>query len=258
LDDKSHTKVDADNFTVFRKTVKRRAYEDVVDQIERAILRGELKKQERLPSERDLIVQFGVSRATIREALRVLQSRGLIEVRHGDPGGPIVRADPGASVTSVLSSLFHAERLSLADVIQFRMIVESAAAGFAATASKEAISAIREAYHRMEKTTTLEEQFQCDVLFHRRIAEAGSNPLFALVVDALHQFNSIATWQSKRPLDKARRDTLAVHGLILDAIEAGDSERAAELSRHHLAKSYEPIIGPIDRQRLERIVPKWK
>src|SRR6185312_12450873 len=111
-------------------TLKRRAYEDIVEQIERAILTGEMNEADRLPSERDLIVQFGVSRATIREALRVLQSRGLIEVRHGDPGGPIVRADPGASVTSMLSSLFHAERLSLADVIQFRMIVESAAAGF--------------------------------------------------------------------------------------------------------------------------------
>jgi DNA-binding FadR family transcriptional regulator len=258
LDDKTRAKGDPGSGTVFHKTVKRRAYEDVVDQIERAILRRELKKEERLPSERDLIVQFGVSRATIREALRVLQSRGLIEVRHGDPGGPIVRADPGASVTSVVSSLFHAERLSLADVIQFRMVVESAAAGFAASASKEAVSAIREAYHQMETTATLEEQFQCDVLFHRRIAEAGGNPLFALVVDALHQFNSIATWQSRRPLDKARSDTLAVHRLILDAIEAGDAERAAELSRYHLAKSYEPIVGPIDRKRLERIVPTWK
>jgi DNA-binding FadR family transcriptional regulator len=244
--------------TVFRKTVKRRAYEDVVDQIERAVLRGELKKQGRLPSERDLIVQFGVSRATIREALRVLQSRGLIEVRHGDPAGPIIRADPGASVTSVVNSLFNAEQLTLTDVIQFRMIVESAAAGLAATASKEAIASIRSAYHQMEKTTTPEEQFQCDVLFHRRIAEASGNPLCALIVDALHQFNSIATWQSKRPLDQARRNTLYVHGLILAAIEAGDAEKAADLSRYHLAQAYEPIIGSLERQRLEHIVPKWK
>jgi DNA-binding FadR family transcriptional regulator len=243
---------------VFEKTLKRRAYEDVVEQIERAILVGELKEQDRLPAERDLTMQFGVSRATIREALRVLQSRGLVEVRHGDPAGPIVRANPGASVTSVLSSLFRAKRLTLADVVQFRMIIEGAAAAYAAKASKKAIAAIREAYRQMETTTTWEEQIRCDVLFHRRVAEATGNPLFALVVDALHQFNSIATWQSKRPLDQARRETLEVHGMILRAIEAGNAAEAEEFSRYHLGRSYQPIIDVVDRDRLTLAMPHWK
>lgn len=243
---------------VFKTTQKRRAYEDVVDQIEGAILVGELKEQDRLPGERDLTIQFGVSRATIREALRVLQSRGLVEVRHGDPGGPIVRANPGAGVTSVLSSMFRAKRLTLTDVVQFRMIIEGAAAAYAANASKKAIAAIRDAYKEMEKATTWEEQVRCDILFHRRVAEASGNPLFALVVEALHQFNSIATWQSKRPLDQARRETLEVHGMILGAIEAGNAADAEEFSRYHLGRSYQPIIDPVDRDRLTLAMPNWK
>lgn len=233
---------------LFAKTRKRRAYEDVVEQIELRILGGGLSVEDRLPSERELIEQFGVSRATIREALRVLQSRGLIEVRHGDPGGPIVRADPGAGVTAVLGSLFRAEQLSLFHVIQFRMMVEGTAAALAARAPKPAIALIREGYERMRTTRNLAEHAEADVLFHRRVAEATGNPLFSLVVDGLHQFNSIATWQSRRPLEQARAETLAVHGGILEAIEAGDAEQATRLSRHHLYKSYEPIIGGSEPQ----------
>ncbi|MGN6590493.1 MAG: FadR/GntR family transcriptional regulator [Sphingomicrobium sp.] len=239
---------------LFSKTLKRRAYEDIVEQIERAILTGEMNEADRLPSERDLIEQFGVSRATIREALRVLQSRGLIEVRHGDPGGPIVRANPGASVATLLNALFRADRLTLADVIQFRMLVESAAAALAAKSPPRSIAAIRRAYSEMEATTTWNEQVQSDVLFHRRIAEASKNPLFVLVVDALHQFRPVATWLAKRSLDDARRQTLEVHGMILDAIEAGNAKKAAELSRYHLRKSYRPILSKIERDRLNDLV----
>ena len=242
---------------IFERTLKRRAYEDIVEQIERAILRGELKPQSRLPSERELIAEFGVSRATIREALRVLQSRGLVDVRHGDPAGPVVRADPGVGVTTVLGSLFRAERISLADVVQFRMVVESAAAALAASAPPEAVATIRAAYHEMETTKTQAEQFRADVLFHRRVAEASGNPLFALVVDALHPFNSIATWQSQRPLDQARRETLEVHGMILKAIEAGQPAEAAEVLRYHLDRSYRPIISRDEQARLAPALPKW-
>jgi DNA-binding FadR family transcriptional regulator len=235
---------------LFSKTLKRRAYEDIVEQIERAILTGEMSEADRLPSERELIEQFGVSRATIREALRVLQSRGLIEVRHGDPAGALVRANPGASVATLLNALFRADRLTLADVIQFRMLVESAAAALAAKSPPKSIAAIRKAYSEMETAATWNEQVQADVLFHRQIAEASKNPLFVLVVDALHQFRPVATWLAKRSLDDARRQTLEVHGMILDAIEARDAKKAAELSRYHLRKSYRPILPKVERERL--------
>jgi GntR family transcriptional regulator, transcriptional repressor for pyruvate dehydrogenase complex len=241
---------DGKELTLFERTTKRRAYEDVVDQIERAILTGEMRETDRLPSERELIGQFGVSRATIREALRVLQSRGFIDVRHGDPSGAVIRANPGASVAALLNSLFRADRLTLADVIQFRILVESAAAALAAKSSAKLIAAIRKAYSDMKKTKTWDEQVKADVLFHRRVAEASKNPLFVLVVEALHQFQPVATWLSKRTLDAARAQTLEVHGMILDAIEAGNAAKAAELSRFHLRRSYQPILSKPARDRL--------
>lgn len=228
------------------KTLKRRVYEDVVEQIEHTILTGGLRAGDRLSSERALIGQFGVSRATIREALRVLQSRGLVEVRHGDPGGPMVRADPGAGVTAVLGTLFRADQLTLANVIQFRMMVEGTAAALAAHAPPETVARIREAFEGMRGTTSWPEQVRADVLFHRRVAETSGNPLFPLVVDALHQFNSIATFQSSRSLEQARRETLEVHGMILEAIETGKAAEAAQRSRYHLRRTYQPIIGEVD------------
>ncbi|MGO4599699.1 FadR/GntR family transcriptional regulator [Terrabacter sp. 2RAF25] len=65
-----------------------RLYERIVEQVEEAIARGELRPGERLPSERELVVQFGTSRATVREALRVLESNGVVRSRPGDPNGP--------------------------------------------------------------------------------------------------------------------------------------------------------------------------
>jgi GntR family transcriptional regulator, transcriptional repressor for pyruvate dehydrogenase complex len=234
----------------FSKFRKRRAYEDVVEQIERAILTGKLKIRDRLPSERDLIGQFGVSRATIREALRVLQSRGLVDVRHGDPLGPVVKANPGEGVTNVLSSLYRADQLPLVDVVQFRMFIEGTAAALAAHAPKSAIAGIREAYDGMRTADTWDSLFESDVLFHRRIADASGNSLFALIVDALHQFNSIKIWQSGRSLSGAREATLEAHGKILQAIEDGRSNEAASLCRRFLQRAYEPLIREKDRARL--------
>jgi GntR family transcriptional repressor for pyruvate dehydrogenase complex len=153
-------------------------------------------------------------------------------------------------VATLLNALFRADRLTLADVIQFRMLVESAAAALAAKSTPRSIAAIRRAYSEMEAAGTWGEQVEADVLFHRRIAEASKNPLFVLVVDALHQFRPVATWLAKRTLEDARRQTLEVHGMILDAIEAGDSRKAAELSRYHLRKSYRPILPKVERDRL--------
>jgi DNA-binding FadR family transcriptional regulator len=102
----------------------------------------------------------------------------------------------------------------------------------------------------MKTTKTWDEQVRADVLFHRRVAEASKNPLFVLVVEALHQFQPVATWLAKRSLDDARKQTMQVHGMILDAIEARNASKAAELSRYHLRRSYQPILSKPGHDRL--------
>jgi DNA-binding FadR family transcriptional regulator len=238
----------------FARTVRRRAYEDIVDQIEQAVLTGAMKLGDRLPSERDMLVQFGVSRATVREALRVLQSRGLIEVRHGDPAGPIVTADPGAGVASVIDSLHRAAQLQLTDVVQLRMVIEGATAALAAATPPGATHAVRIAYDEMTICQTWDELRRLDILFHRRVAEATGNPLMALVAEALHQFGSVKVGLSRLPFAEARQQTVSVHGEILAAIEAGDAAAASGAARRHLYRTYAPQVPAEQRPRLAAIV----
>jgi len=74
--------------SLFQQVQPVRLYQRIVEQIEDALARGELKPGQRLPSERELVVQFGASRSTVREALRVLESNGVVRSRPGDPDGP--------------------------------------------------------------------------------------------------------------------------------------------------------------------------
>lgn len=237
----------------FTPCVKRRAYEEIVEQIEQAILTGALRPNDRLPSERDMLARFGVSRPTIREALRVLQSRGLISIRHGDPGGPTITADPGYGVTSVLTALHRAEQIGLADVIELRMVIESMAAAQAVKATPDRIAAIRAAFEGIAASTDWEEMKQQDVLFHRRVAEATGNPLTALIVEALHQFNSVAQGLAEMSFVAARRRATDVHGEILRAIEAGDGAAASAAVRRHLYRTYRPKVLAIQQARLATV-----
>ena len=237
----------------FTPCVKRRAYEEIVEQIEQAILTGALRPHDRLPSERDMLTRFGVSRPTIREALRVLQSRGLIAIRHGDPSGPTVTADPGSGMTSVLTALHRADQIGLADVIELRIVIESMAAAQAVKGTPEHIAAIRQAFDGIAASSDWEEMKRQDVLFHRRVAEATGNPLTALIVEALHQFNSVAQGLAEMSFDAARKRATDVHGEILRAIEAGDSAAAAAAVRRHLSKTYRPKVPPAEQARLAAV-----
>src|SRR5690242_8615049 len=109
-----------------------RAHEAVLAQLQCKILEGQLAPGDRLPSERGMMDTFGVSRPTVREALRVAESLGLVAVRHGDPGGPRVLGQPSVGVARVLDGLLSAERTSVAELLEARMVLEGTAARLAA------------------------------------------------------------------------------------------------------------------------------
>src|ERR1700678_2765341 len=101
-----------------------RAHEAVLAQLQQKILAGELAPGDRLPSEREMMETFGVSRPTIREALRVAESLGLVAVRHGDPGGPRVLGQPSIGLSRILDGLLSAERTSIDELLEARMVLE--------------------------------------------------------------------------------------------------------------------------------------
>jgi GntR family transcriptional repressor for pyruvate dehydrogenase complex len=244
---------------VFTRVEHVRAYQRVVAQVEEAILTGEIAAGGHLPSERDLVVQFGVSRATVREALRVLESAGLISSRPGDPAGALVLAMTTTNLSRSMSIIARRERLQLADLLQFRMFIESSVCELAACVRTDGqLVAIQEALERMR--TSMDEGFdafsQADLDFHLSIAAATDNPLLQACDEVILGLVRTMVRDKLAEAPDTRRqmsESLVRHEMVLAAIEAGDAPRAAHLARIHQLEYYGAHLAPDVRDRLERL-----
>lgn len=232
-----------------------RAHEAVLAQLQCKILEGELAPGERLPSEREMMDVFGVSRPTVREALRVAESLGLVAVRHGDPGGPRVLGQPSVGVTRVLDGLLSAERTSVAELLEARMVLEGASARLAARPGAE-LGPLEEAYRAMEQAPDFPRFVEADALFHRRVAEVGGNRLLVVILTALRDpiVRLITERLSGAAEVQARAKILLTHGGILKAIRAQDGAAADRRSRRHLFDLYAAMVAPKERPRLEALL----
>jgi len=189
---------------------------DVSMQLETEILGGGLEPGTRLPSERELAHRFGVSRPLVREALRSLVERGLVEISPGR--GAFVRAASTTEAARPLGSHYRRQNITVDHLIEVREVIEPAAARFAATRATEAeIDALREAVERNAAAETVLERARWDLTIHRLVARMSHNP----VIDAT--FESIAT---------------LVFELMLRSLS--DSEVVAASAPYHLAV-YEAI-----------------
>ncbi len=233
-----------------------RAHEAILAQLQRKILEGELAPGARLPSEREMMETFGVSRPTIREALRVAESLGLILVRHGDPGGPRVLGQPSLGVVRVLDSLLGSELTSFSELVEARIVLEGTAARLAALKNSAELGPLDEAYRQMVEAPDLSQFVEADALFHRRIAEIGGNRLLVLFLTALHDpiVRLIASGLSPETEAESRAAILRAHTEILTAIRAGNGVEADRLSRRHLSKLYAKLVPPDERPRLESLL----
>jgi len=240
----------------FEPVVPVRAYERVVEQIEAAILSRELCPGDRLPSERELMERFAVSRSTVREALRVLDSKGMVRSRPGDPRGPEVRPLDGTSLRSSLTALTRVHGGQLVDVLQFRMLVEGSAYGLAARFhDASALATIEEAMTTMESAVgdDFESFTLADVAFHDAVAAASGNDLLHLagqavrdaVIDLVHHEITEAS-NSVEAMTANCRD----HRDALAAVRGRDARTAAHLGRAHIIDHYGPLLDADDHHRL--------
>lgn len=245
---------------MFEQITPVRAYESVVGQIEAAIHRGELQPGHRLPSERELVHQFGVSRSTVREALRVLQSRSVVQSRPGDPHGAVVMPFTTEALKKSISSLAMVEHLSLVELLQFRMIIEGCANQLAAaTHTDEQLAAMQRAMDdmRTEVGGEYEAFSRADMAFHDTIADAADNKLLRAsneVVRAVVLQLIAAKIEHAPDSEEQMRDSCQRHALVLDAVRRGDSNHAAYLARKHIYEYYAVYLDPSDRDRLAPIV----
>ena len=237
-----------------------RAYERVVEQVEEAIESGSLSPGERLPSERELMVQFSVSRSTVREALRVLQARGLVRSRPGDPNGAEVLPFSPATLHKSMTTLARVEELSLAELVQFRMVLDSSAILLAARLRTDAqFAEMESAVARMRAAVeTGQDTFgEADVAFHDVVARASGNKLIQICTDVVRSIvlklisEKIADAPDREAL---MRESIRHHEEVLAAMRAGDGPLAARLSRKAMYDYYAGYIPAAEHPTLTALL----
>jgi GntR family transcriptional repressor for pyruvate dehydrogenase complex len=234
------------------------AYLQVADQIREAILDGSLPAGAPLSTERELCRQFGVSRTTVREALRSLQAQGLVS---GGGTASTVRTTVSTGPTSAplrdaLRHLVQLQRVSLGDLVELRCALEGAALTRAATAGDPArLADARAALDEMGAPRVSAADFDAaDVRFHLALVAASGNEAMHLVMLAVRESVASHLLEALGGLRETRRTlrTLhAEHAAVLDAVEAGDGDLAGELVRAHIMGFYGRFIDP-DRRGKRR------
>jgi GntR family transcriptional regulator, transcriptional repressor for pyruvate dehydrogenase complex len=215
-------------------TVRREGLtEKLVQRLGNLVLRGVLSPGERLPTERDLAIMLSVSRSSLRQALKVLQVMGVLEIRQGS--GNYLTRDASEILSVPPQMLVPLRGLSQAELFEVRRAMEAESAATAAQrATKEDLHRIRAAYESMAGSTDRFMFGKHDLAFHQAIAAACGNRFFLWFLASANKFLYQA--MIKRPgldLDRSRVE----HERILLAIEARDPEAARQEMLHHVAYS---------------------
>lgn len=228
---------------VFRPLEKKRYSEQIADLIQDKILRDPLEAGTNLPSEKDLSLEFQVSRSVIREALRMLEVSGLVTIKKGPSGGIFVSNGYHKPITNSLNNLITLGDVTIEHLFDVRMLIEPHIAMEAALNAKD---------EHIKKLTELmvdSSRHQDDPIrlkrnnlkFHLLVAKASGNPVLALLLE------SVIELLIKTTLDfldlSLERHFFRVHERIAQVIANGESEEAERLIREDILDTKEKIQG---------------
>jgi GntR family transcriptional repressor for pyruvate dehydrogenase complex len=209
-----------------------RLSDKVADMMLETILSRRLRVGDRLPSERELGEQFGVSRTVVREAVRALVAKGVIEVRSGS--GLRVAAVNAAAVSESMSLFLRGGDLDIEKVHEVRRLIEVHIAGLAAErAGSDDIARLREIHERMRREAgDVEAAARDDLEFHRVIALATQNELFLVLMDSIG--SSLIDIRRENLGSGSAPATLDQHERVLECIAAHDADGARAAMENHL------------------------
>ncbi len=213
-----------------RTTVTQRA----IEEIKARIATGALVAGQRLPTERDLAADLGLSRSSMREAIRALTVMGVLEARHG-AGIYVTRLEPGDLLETFGVVAEISRGATLTHLVQVRKILEPAAAATAAARiDEEGLSRLRAEMAAMERGTTSEEIVEHDLEFHRIITEAAGNPVLGAILGGLNNRTFRArVWRGYREDDVFPR-TFEEHDRIYRALAERDPDGARVAAAVHI------------------------
>lgn len=196
---------------------------------------GGLEPGTKLPSEQEMVTQYGVARGTLRETLRYLESQGIVAIKPGPRGGPVVTSPDARHLAGTIALLLQVTDAPYRTVVEARQIVEPAlAARAAAIATDDQIAELAASVDRMAETLDDQAAFLDENhAFHDLIAEMSDNRLFEQLLASLGWITDGTALGVEYP-KRARTQVLAVHREILAAIADRDPALAESRMREHI------------------------
>lgn len=242
--------------TSYKPVSKSKASDQIIEEIWASILNGDLKPGDRLPPERELVVQFGVSKVTLREALQSLEANGYIERKRGASGGSIVKEISPTQGIKLLTEYLNIKKMSLNDLIQVRMLFEPSICEEAASMITEEKAHQLELMlekHQQEYEATGKSKF--GLHFEQYLARLTGNIVYVVIEDLLINLvrdmeqeileaTSVNDEERSRLLSKYYSDTFEEHRTIAEAIIRHDSvgaRNAVIVHRQNWAKIFRKL-----------------
>lgn len=222
-----------------------RTHELVLRQVEADLAAGRLRLGDRLPGERALAGQLGISRPSVREAIRVLEAMGVVRtaVGSGPEAGAVIVADPTSPLTATLRLHLATSHLPMGDIVQTRVLLESWAVREAAgRATASEVAAARRLLDAMDEPGLPRERFHLlDAEFHVALATLAGNVLVSTIMaslrEAIHGY-VIAAAPNVPDWDPVAELLRAQHRAVLAAVADGDGDLAARLVAEHIEGFY--------------------
>lgn len=209
--------------------------DEAITKIKDMILSGELSAGDRLPPEKELSEKLGLSRSSLREAVKALEIIRVLDVRRGD-GTYVTSLEPKLLTEAMTFIVDLHKDETILDIFEVRRILEPAAAAIAANRiTPEQLTALRATLDSVDVETSVEDLVEHDLIFHSLITAAADNAYLASVLEALSSSTVRARIWRGLTQEKAVDRTLSEHTAIIEALERGDAELAKSLLTVHIS-----------------------
>ncbi|MGH2819505.1 MAG: FadR/GntR family transcriptional regulator [Actinomycetota bacterium] len=236
---------------IFSRVTPGRISQDIVEQVKGAIREGQLKPGDRLPPERELTERFGASRVTVRDALRILEASGLIEIRVGARGGAFVTAPAPGWVGEGIANMLMMASITAEEVTEARFIFELGLVPLVCERiTDEDIEALEEICDRAEMA--LRDggyDMQISAEFHIRLARCTHNGAIEMIVDSFQGPLLMSLTRAQEVAPQMGRRGTKEHRELVAALRARDQDLARSIMDRHLRRTAERLGGPSRRAR---------
>ena len=230
---------------MFESINTKKNYEQIVDQIQELIINGTFEEGDKLPPERQITEQLGVSRSSLREALKALEVLGLIESKQGE--GSYIANNIGDSILKSISIAFRLQGGTVYEILELRHTLEIESVKIMCLrGTDEEIQALKDIAQRMHDSEDEDEQISLDIKFHNTLIKSTNNILFEMIADSISGLMELFIKGIREIYNKDKEEMkeyyfVDQHMNVVDAIIDRDPDKAVEILSEHLRLTDEDL-----------------